>query len=142
MPAAMAPLLNADQLTAHLHQAFPGRATEERMRVEALDDDSLRVRMRIDLGDLRPGATVSGPTIFTMADAAAWLLTLAHLGPDRDAVTSSVTIHYLRRPEPADLVAEARLLKLGRRLSVTDVLVRSDGVDRPVAQATVTYAPV
>jgi len=57
-------------------------------------------------------------------------------------VTSSVSIHYLRRPTLGDLTGEGRLLKMGRRFSVTDVLVFSDGVDDPVAQATVTYAPV
>jgi uncharacterized protein (TIGR00369 family) len=112
------------------------------MRVEAVTDDAITMRMRIDAANLRPGATVSGPTIFSLVDAAAWLVTLAHLGEGRDAVTSSVTINYLRRPAPADLRAEGRLLKLGRRLSITDVLVYSEGIDAPVAQATVTYAPL
>jgi uncharacterized protein (TIGR00369 family) len=142
MPGDMTPLLNADQLTAHLHAAFPGKPTEARMVVEHLDGDTMRLRFRVDAGDLRPGATVSGPTLFTVADAAAWLLTIAHLGEGRDAVTSSVTIHYLRRPELADLLAEARLLKLGRRTAVTDVVIHSDGAAKPVAQATVTYAPI
>lgn len=138
----MAPLLNADQLTDHVHASFPGGDAEERMRVEEVTDDSIRLHMRIEAGSLRPGATVSGPTIFTLVDTVAWLLTLAHLGPGRDAVTSSVSIHYLRRPALADLVGEGRLLRMGKRFSVTDVLVYSEGVDEPVAQATVTYAPV
>lgn len=142
MPGAMVPLLTAAELTEHLHASFPGKPTEERMRVESLDGDRITMRLRVDGGDLRPGATLSGPTVFALADAAAWLLTLAHLGPGRDAVTSSVTIHYLRRPALADLLADARLLKLGRRIAVTDVLIRSDGADDPVAQATVAYAPV
>jgi uncharacterized protein (TIGR00369 family) len=135
-------LLNADQLTAFLHGAFPDGHQEDRMRVESVTDDAITMRMRIDAANLRPGATVSGPTIFSLVDAAAWLITVAHLGEGRDAVTSSVTIHYLRRPAPADLRAEGRLLKLGRRLSITDVLVHSEGIDAPVAHATVTYAPV
>jgi uncharacterized protein (TIGR00369 family) len=134
--------LNADQLTSFLHGAFPDGHVEDRMRVEAVNDDAITMRMRIDGANLRPGATVSGPTIFSLVDAAAWLVTLAHLGAGKDAVTASVTIHYLRRPAPADLRAEGRLLRLGRRSSVTDVLVYSDGVDAPVAQATVTYAPI
>jgi uncharacterized protein (TIGR00369 family) len=134
--------MNADELTDHIHASFPGGAPEEWMRVEQLTDDSIRVRMRIEASNLRPGATVSGPTIFSLVDSVAWLVTLAHLGPGRDAVTSSVSIHYLRRPELADLVGEGRLLRLGKRFSVTDVLVYSDGVDEPVAQATVTYAPI
>ena len=138
----MATLRTAAQLTEHLHRAFPGKDTEARMSVEALEDARIVVRMRVDAGDLRPGATLSGPTVFALADASAWLLTLAHLEEGRDAVTSSVTINYLRRPALADLLAEARLLKLGRRLSVCDVLISSDGSPDPVAQATVSYAPV
>lgn len=136
------PLLTAEQLTAFLHAGFPGAEREARMVVDSIDDDSLRLRFRADAGDLRPGATVSGPTLFALADATAWLLTVAHLGEGRDAVTSSITMHFLRRPAAGDLVGEGRLLKLGRRLAISDVLVRSDGVDEPVAQATVTYAPV
>ncbi len=142
MPGVMAPLLTADQLTDHLHAAFPGGPAEERMRVESVDGDRIRVRMRIDAANLRPGGTVSGPTMFTLVDTTAWLLTLAHLGPGRDAVTSAVSITYLRRPGESDLVGEGHLLKLGRRLSVTDVLLWSEGVPDPVVQATVTYAPI
>jgi acyl-coenzyme A thioesterase PaaI-like protein len=70
------------------------------------------------------------------------MLTLAHLETGRDAVTSSVTMQFLRRPQPVDIVGEGRLLRMGRRLSVADVLLFSDGTPDPVAQATVTYAPV
>jgi uncharacterized protein (TIGR00369 family) len=135
-------LLNADELTDHVLASFPGGAAEERMRVEEVTDTSIRLRMRIEASSLRPGATVSGPTIFTLVDTVAWLLTLAQLGPGRDAVTSSVSIHYLRRPVLADLLGEGQLLRMGKRFSVTDVLVYSEGVDEPVAQATVTYAPI
>lgn len=138
----MAALMNAEELTAYLHAGFPDGRLEERMRVEHVDDDRLRLRMAIDATSLRPGATVSGPTLFTLVDAAAWLLTVAQLGADRDAVTSSVTINYLRRPGLADIVAEARLLKLGRRLAVSDVLVFSGDDPKPVVQATVNYAPL
>lgn len=138
----MAVLLNADELTAYLHAGFPQGNLEQRMRVEHVDDASLRLRMVVDPANLRPGATVSGPTLFTAVDASAWLLTVAHLGADRDAVTSSVTINYLRRPGLADVVAEATLLKLGRRLTVSDVLVYTDGEPKPVVQAVVTYAPI
>ncbi|HET7722541.1 MAG TPA: PaaI family thioesterase [Acidimicrobiales bacterium] len=138
----MAPLMNADELTAHVHAAFPGGAAEQWMRVEQVTDDSIRVRMRPEPTSLRPGGTVSGPTIFSLVDTVAWVATLAQLGPGRDAVTSSVSIHYLRRPALADLVGEGRLLRMGKRFSVTDVLIYSDGVEEPVAQATVTYAPI
>jgi uncharacterized protein (TIGR00369 family) len=142
MPGVMPALLTAEQLTEHLHASFPGKPTEQRMRVDAVDDETITVRMRVDQTNLRPGATISGPTLFTLADASAWLLTLAQLGPGRDAVTSSVTINYLRRPGLGDLVAQGRLLRLGKRSAVIDVLVFSDGVEQPVVQATVTYAPI
>lgn len=137
-----APLLTAQQLTDFLHAGFPGAEREARMAVESVDDTSLVLRFRVLDGDLRPGATVSGPTIFAIADATAWLLTVAHLGEGRDAVTSSITLHFLRRPALGDLLGEGRLLKMGRRLAVSEVLVRSDGAEEPVAAATVTYAPV
>jgi uncharacterized protein (TIGR00369 family) len=141
----------AEELNAHLRTSFPGRPAgdggEPQVNgrwpvVEHVDDERIRLRQRAGDGDLRPGATVSGPTLFTLVDTAAWLLTLARLAPDRDAVTSSVSIQFLRRPPAGDLVAEGRLLRIGRRLSVTDVLVHTDGDERPVVQATVSYAPV
>jgi uncharacterized protein (TIGR00369 family) len=135
------PLLNVDELHAVLHAGFPGTA-EGGLVVEALDGDAIRIRMRTTESNLRPGATLSGPTLFTLVDTVAWLLTVAHLGPGRDAVTAGVSMEFLRRPSVGDLLGEGRLLKLGRRTAVTDVLVRSDGDDRPCAHATVTYAPL
>jgi len=138
----MVVVMNAEELTAYLHEGFPQGQLEERMRVEHVDDATLRLRMAVDPSNLRPGATISGPTLFTMVDASAWLLTVAHLGADRDAVTSSVTINFLRRPGLADLVAEARLLKLGRRITVSDVQVFSGDEPKPVVHAVVNYAPI
>ena len=137
-----APLRTPDQLLAVLHGAFPPPDPAFAMRIEHLDDRSIRMRAPIGDQTLRPGDTVSGPTLFSIADAVAWMLTLAHLEPERDALTSSVTMQFLRRPQPADLIGEGRLLRMGRRLSVSDVLLYSDGTADPVAQATVTYAPI
>jgi uncharacterized protein (TIGR00369 family) len=137
-----APLRTADQLIADLHVAFPPGQGQRRATIEQLDDTSIRMHMPLADRQLRPGDTLSGPTLFSMVDTVAWLLTLAHLEPGRDAVTSNVSMQFLRRPPPVDVVAEGRLLRMGRRLSVTDVLLFSHGVADPVAQATVTYAPV
>jgi acyl-coenzyme A thioesterase PaaI-like protein len=90
---------------------------------------------------LRPGGTLSGPTLMTLADTAMYFLVLAMTGPQPLAVTSSLTINFLRKPPPADLYATARMLKLGARLAVGEVHLR--GGDHPgvlVAQASVTYA--
>ena len=89
---------------------------------------------------LRPGGTLSGPTLMTLADTAMYYLVLAHVGPVSLAVTSNLTIHFLRRPAPRDLLAEARMLRLGGRSAVGDVVIRSDGDPAPVAHATVAYA--
>lgn len=127
---------------ADLHAAFPPPEGQPGIAVEHLDDTSIRMRSPGSDRQLRPGATVSGPALFSFADAVAWLLTLAHLEAGRDAVTSNVAMQFLRRPQPVDLIGEGRLLRMGRRFSVTDVLLYSDGVAEPVAQATVTYAPI
>jgi acyl-coenzyme A thioesterase PaaI-like protein len=137
-----APLRTADELATVLNRAFPPSSPDAAMRVEHLDARSIRLRAPVGDRPLRPGDTVSGPTLFAVADAVAWMMTLAHLEPGRDAVTSGVTMQFLRRPQPLDLVGEGRLLKQGRRLTVTDVLLYSDGGADPVAQATVTYAPL
>ena len=136
------PLRTPDELIGVLHAAFPPPDPDLAIRIEHLDDWSIRMRAPVGDRQLRPGATVSGPALFSVADAVAWMLTLAHLEPGRDAVTSGVTMQFLRRPEPVDIVGEGRLLRMGNRLSVSDVLLYSDGLTEPVAQATVTYAPL
>ena len=89
---------------------------------------------------LRPGGTVSGPTLMMLADAAAYAVILAHLGPVALAVTSSLTINFLRKPEPRGIEAEAAVLKLGRTLAVVEVRLRSAGSPHLVATAVATYA--
>lgn len=132
--------MDAEALNAFLGAAFPG--APRAYRVESVDADALRMRVPADATQVRPGGTLSGPTMMGLADAAAWLVTLSRIGPVALAVTSSLTIHFLTRPEPADLWAEAVLLRLGRRQSVSEVRLWSEGGDRaePVAHATVTYA--
>ena len=100
------------------------------------------MRVPYDAAQLRPGGTLSGPTMMGLADAAAWLVTLSHIGPVALAVTSSLTISFLTKPGPSDLLAHATLLRLGKRQSVSEVRLWSDGTDpsEPVAHATVTYA--
>lgn len=109
-------------------------------KVEELD--ARRVRLRLPYKDdyLRPGGTMSGPTLMALADTAMYFLVLANVGLTIHAVTTSLHISFLRRPEPRDLVAEASLLKLGKKLAVGDVRIYSDGQDEPVAQATCSYS--
>lgn len=135
----MALAMTAEELAAFLERAFPQVSGD--FAVEALRDGGLTVRLRVAERHLRPGGTVSGPAMFALADVAIYLAVLARIGPVALAVTTSCAIDFMRRPAPAtDLLAEARLLKLGRVLAVGDVLVRSEGEEAPVARASLTYS--
>ena len=126
-------------LHAFMQGAFPQVADD--FVVERLDQDGLTVRMAIADRHLRPGGTVSGPSMFALADVAIYLAVLSRLGPVALAVTTNCSIDFLRKPEAGrDLLAEARLLKLGRVLAVGDVLIRSEGSAAVVARAGLTYS--
>jgi uncharacterized protein (TIGR00369 family) len=90
---------------------------------------------------LRPGGTVSGPSIFALADVAVYLALLAMIGPEALAVTTNASVDFLRKPAAGvDLIAECRLLKVGRVLAIGDVLIHSEGTVEPVARANLTYS--
>jgi len=112
--------------------------------IERLDADGLRLCCPVGADDLRPGGTVSGPTIMTMADSAAYMVLLSRIGPEALEVTSNLNCDFLRRPRPTDLVGDASILKLGRTLALIDVMMYSrldDGtLSEPVARASVTYS--
>lgn len=110
------------------------------LRIEALQPGRMRLRVPVAYQHLRPGGTISGPTMMTMADAGLYLLILAHIGPVAQAVTTNLNINFLRRPDPVDLVADFKLLKLGKRLAVGEATIYSDGAEDPVAHATLTYS--
>ncbi len=89
---------------------------------------------------LRPGGTVSGPAMMGLADSAMYAAVLSEIGIVKLAVTTNFNINFLRRPKPGDLIARARVIKLGKRLAVIEVSIFSDGDDRAVAHATGTYS--
>lgn len=109
--------------------------------VESVEDGRLVLRLRVAEMHLRPGGTVSGPAMFGLADVAIYLAILSEIGAVAQAVTTGASIDFLRRPEAgADLLAETRLLKLGRRLAVGEALLFSEGQASPVARASMTYS--
>lgn len=109
--------------------------------VESVTDDRVRVRWPYAKEALRPGGYISGPTMFTVADLAGWVLVFATEGIQPMALTWDLHITFLRPGIGGDLVAEAKRLKRGRKLIYGDVTMHIDGEpERPVAHATVTYA--
>jgi len=126
------------ELERFLTEHFPG--VLDWAKPEVLDKARARVRLPYKDEYLRPGGTVSGPTLMALADTAMYFLVLANIGLTIHAVTTSLHITFLRRPEPGDLIAEASLLKLGKKLAVGDVRLYSEGVAEPVAQATASYS--
>ncbi len=131
--------MNAAEVTAFVHRVFPG-SIELGWRALAVRPGEIDVRMASGENDVRPGGTLSGPMMFTLADVAAYLLVLAHVGEVELAVTTSASIHFLAKPPPGDLLAAGRLIKLGKRLAVCEIHIRSAINDALVAQATVTYS--
>jgi uncharacterized protein (TIGR00369 family) len=100
------------------------------------------VLIRLPYSDLlqRPGGTICGPALMALADITLYGLVMSLLGRVELAVTTSMAVHFLTRPAPRDVLAEGRILKLGRRLAVGQVLMRSDGDPQPICQVTGTYA--
>jgi len=124
-------------LAAEFPQAFHPASG---LSIEAVWDGGGRVRQAYSDGSVRPGGSISGPTMMALADFAMYVALLAAIGPVPLAVTINLNINFLRKPARCDLVAEARLLKLGKRLAVGEVTIRSDGEDEPVAHVTSTYS--
>ena len=132
------PAMTIDDLHRFLKEEFP--QAPPNIRVEYLDDTTIRVRQVTGVHNLRPGGTIAGPTLMAMVDCGFYLLLLGRLGPVALAVTTNLNINFMRKPEPADLIGEGRLLKLGRTLAVGDFTIWSAGKKEPVAHATVTYS--
>jgi len=130
-------VLSIDELQAIVDEAFPQFDVP---RIESLEDDTIVVAQPVSSRNSRPGDTLSGPTMMALADNSAWLIILANIGPVLLAVTTSLHIDFLRKPEITDLMARARLIKLGRRLAVVDVELFSRGSTDLVAKAQVTYS--
>ncbi|MEL7114171.1 MAG: PaaI family thioesterase [Pseudomonadota bacterium] len=126
-------------LEAFIESDFP--QIKGGFRVEALTDDGVVIRALVGADNLRPGGTVSGPSMFALADLAVYFAILRRLGPVALAVTTNASIDFMRKPvADRDLLGEARLLKLGRVLAVGDVMIRSEGSDDVVARASMTYS--
>jgi uncharacterized protein (TIGR00369 family) len=131
--------MDAGALQAFLRRDFGQVAAD--FAVERADATGVCLRLRVESRHLRPGGTVSGPAMFGLADVAMYLAILSRIGPVALAVTTNCAIDFMRKPQAGvDLLAEARVLKLGRSLAVGDVMIFSEGGADPVARASLTYA--
>ena len=110
------------------------------IEVDAIRLGEVRVRARYREGFLRPGGTIAGPVMMALADFAMYGVVLSLIGPVALAVTTHLSINFLRRPAPGDLMAEGRILKLGKRLAVGEVYLHSQSDEALVAHCTSTYS--
>ena len=133
------PVLTAEEVQEFVEEVFPQQ--KGALRVLSIAPMAARVRMKIGYEHLRPGGTVSGPAMFTVADCAFYMAVLGMIGRQALTVTTNLNINFLRKPmAETDLICEARILKLGKLLATGDATVWSEGQAAPVAHATVTYA--
>ncbi len=133
--------LTVSEIEDYLREVFPQvYENGDTWIVEAVGPMTARLRLVVSDRHLRPGGTISGPTMFTLSDLALYVAVLGQIGKKGLAVTTSLTINFLRKPSQRDLVAKCRLLKLGARLAVGEVAIYSDGENDPVAHATGTYS--
>jgi len=135
----MANVMDKPALEAFLAREFT--EVGDVLSVETVTDDAVTLRLTPDARHVRPGGTLSGPTMFLLADVALYFALLAKIGPVALAVTTNAHIDFMRKPA-ADLplLGEARLLKLGKTLAVGQVAIRNPGSDAVLAQASLTYA--
>ena len=126
------------ELEEFIAKRFP--QVKGKYRIDSLEYGNIVVMMAVGKEDLRPGGTVSGPTIFALADVSVYLALLAVIGPVELAVTTNCSIEFMRKPDCNVLVSRSNLLKVGRRLAFGSVLISCADREEPVASASLTYA--
>ena len=135
------PKMSVAELQEFLRVEFPQVFADGHVIVERADGETCRVRETFSARMLRPGGTVSGPTLMALADCAMYVVLLSAIGPVGLAVTTNLNINFLRKGAPGqDIFAEARLLKLGKRLAVGEVTLLSGTSPDPIAHVTATYS--
>ncbi|MDE2578474.1 MAG: PaaI family thioesterase [Hyphomicrobiales bacterium] len=132
--------LSVEELTRLLGEHFPQSFGAGAFYIEECGLMHARLRMPYKDFYLRPGGTISGPAMFTLADVSLYVAILATIGWVPLAVTTNLTINFVSKPQPADMLADCRLIKLGKALAVGEVHMRSEGSQTIVAQASGTYS--
>ena len=131
--------LNQQQITDLLQQHFP--QIQDEISIDSMNDQEATVRLSVNNRHLRPGNTVSGPSMFLLADVAAYIAILAQVGARTQAVTTSAHMDFLRKPQAeTDIIATTKVLKIGKQLAVVDVYLYSENDENMVARAAMTYS--
>jgi uncharacterized protein (TIGR00369 family) len=137
----LTPIMDVDALNRFLETDFPQIHTDGKVfEVVEVGHGTVVMQLAPNEKHLRPGGTISGPTMFALADVAAYCAVLAHIGPVALAVTTNLNINFLRKPEPGPLSCACRILKLGKRLAVVEASISGGEDDDLVAHATATYS--
>ncbi|MBR0872419.1 PaaI family thioesterase [Bradyrhizobium tropiciagri] len=133
--------MSVAEVEEFLRREFPQAFVYDDVRIESADGETALLRQRFSERMLRPGGTVSGPTLMNLADFAMYVVLLSAIGPVGLAVTTNLNINFLRKGQPAqDVLAVAKLLKLGKRLAVGEVNLLSGSSPDPIAHVTATYS--
>lgn len=130
--------MDAAQMDEYLSGLFPAGVLP--WTLTRVDEQSVTLRMEVDESSTRPGGTVAGPTVVMLADSAAYAAVMSRVGPKPLAVTSNINVSFLRRPKVQPLLAEGKVLKVGRSLAFTEVSIFNEGDPDPVSHAVVTYS--
>ena len=133
--------MSVAELEQFLRVEFPQAFSNGNIRVERADGETCLLRERYSDRMLRPGGTVSGPTLMALADCAMYVVVLSAIGPVGLAVTTNLNINFLRKGQAGrDVLAEAKILKLGKRLAVGEVTLLAGNSPDPIAHVTTTYS--
>jgi uncharacterized protein (TIGR00369 family) len=134
------PVMSVAELSAFWDTHFPQIQAGRDINIVSIEPGTAVLRLEPDWRHLRPGGTVSGPALFTLADVAAYAALLAHIGPEPLIVTTNLTMNFMRRPPIAPLLGRCRIMKLGKRLAVVEVRIEPETGGDLVAHATGTYS--
>lgn len=135
----MQAVLSVEEMSHYLEQVFP--QVKDDFDILSMDGTHTVVRLKLAERHLRPGGTVSGPSMFALADVSAYIATMARIGKEALTVTTNCSLDFMRKPEAGrDMIAHTELLKLGRSMSICHILIYSEGQQDPVARANMTYS--
>jgi uncharacterized protein (TIGR00369 family) len=141
MSTELQPLMNTEEINDFLKRVYPQLNEEDAaLYVTDVFPGGCVVRLDADERHLRPGNTISGPSLFTLADIGGYACVLTHAGPDALSVTTNLNINFLRKAGPGPIDGHCRILKLGKRLMVFDIDIRAGSDQHTVAHATGTYS--